>query len=89
MAVLFEKLLTGLDLNDAHNGFRVFNWKCASCIELKQKRMAHATEFKQIVASSRLKYSEYPVSIRYGLDKRGQTNMGSFQILFDLLKGAL
>ena len=88
-AILFERILTGLDLHDAHNGFRVFTWKCASCIELKQKRMAHATEFKQIVAANSLKYAEHPVSIQYNLDKRGQTDMGSFRILFDLLKAAL
>ena len=87
-AVVFERYLTGLYLQDAHNGFRVFNSRCAAHIELKLNRMAHATEFKQIVRRNRLKYEEHPVHISYSADSlaKGQRNSGSLVILRDLLK---
>jgi len=88
LAVAFEHWLTGVKLNDAHNGFRVFNSKCAALISLKNNRMAHATEFKQIVKRTNLKYGEFPVKIKYTEEtlSRGQRNTGSLIILKDLLK---
>jgi glycosyltransferase involved in cell wall biosynthesis len=87
-AVIFEKVLTGLNLNDAHNGYRVFNRKCAELIELKLNRMAHATEFKQIVKKNNLKYGEHPVQITYSNESlaKGQKNSGAFVIIRDLFK---
>lgn len=91
-ATRFERRLTGLNLSDAHNGLRCFNRKTAELMKLKQNRMAHATEFKQIVAKNKLTYGEYSVSLKYGIDKPSQSLWGCFQILFDLayvsLKGA-
>lgn len=87
-AANFERVLTRMDLNDAHNGFRAFNRKTASCLQLRQNRMAHATEFKQIIARKRLRYTELPVSIVYTKEllARGQSNANALNILKDLLK---
>jgi glycosyltransferase involved in cell wall biosynthesis len=88
LAIIFEYWITNIKLNDAHNGFRVFNLHCAKLIELKNNRMAHATEFKQIVNRKNLKYAEYPVTITYTQQSitRGQKNTGSIIILKDLLR---
>jgi hypothetical protein len=88
LATIFERKLTGLPLGDAHNGFRIFNRKCAELIDLKLNRMAHATEFKQIVSRNSLKFTEFPVSIQYSPETlaKGQANSGAVIILRDLLK---
>lgn len=88
VASLFERKLTGLKLGDAHNGFRAFNRVCSTKIDLKLNRMAHATEFKQIVSQHSLKYSDFPVSIRYSSESlaKGQKNSGALIILRDLFK---
>jgi glycosyltransferase involved in cell wall biosynthesis len=87
-AVQFERILTGLDLNDSHNGFRVFTRQCASRIDLKLNRMAHATEFKQIIRRHKSPYLERFVTIRYTKETlaKGQKNSGAFLILRDLMK---
>ncbi len=90
-ATAFERLLTGLRLNDAHNGYRAFNRKAAQALEIQQNRMAHATEIKQKVARHRLRYAEVPVRIRYTDETlaKGQRNLGSLVILKDLLNAYL
>jgi glycosyltransferase involved in cell wall biosynthesis len=90
-AAQFERILTGLDLGDAHNGFRVLNRFAAEQIELRQNRMAHATQFKQLVRKYRLKYGEVPVTIRYNTETltKGQKNSGAFIILKDLVQAYL
>lgn len=86
-AVRFERLLSGLDLSDAHNGYRAFSERTARLIDFQQNRMAHATEIKQIVRRSRLRYVEVPVTVRYSAETlgKGQRASGSLVILRDLL----
>jgi glycosyltransferase involved in cell wall biosynthesis len=90
-ARLFERVLTRLDLSDAHNGYRVFNRRFAEVLLLRQNRMAHATEVKQTVARHGLRYGEVPVIITYSDETmaKGQRNTGSFVILRDLLRAYL
>jgi polyprenyl-phospho-N-acetylgalactosaminyl synthase len=85
-AATFEKCLTGLSLSDAHNGFRFFNRTSANKIKLRQNRMAHATEFKQIVKREKLRYAECPVRIKYSSEslEKGQSNLGTLVIVKDL-----
>lgn len=90
MARLFERVVTGLSLSDAHNGYRAFNRTALEHVRIKQNRMAHATEIKQRVAHARvLKVAEVPVSIRYSQETlaKGQTSLGAVQILRDLVDG--
>lgn len=85
-AIIFERLLTGLRLADSHNGYRMFGRQCAGMIQLRQARMAHATELKQIVGKNKLSYAESPVRISYSLEslEKGQTNLNAITILKDL-----
>lgn len=87
-AIAFESVVTGVRLSDAHNGLRCFNATFAHALRLKQNRMAHATEFKQVVARARLRYAEAPVQIAYSPEslRKGQRNLGSLVILKDLAK---
>jgi polyprenyl-phospho-N-acetylgalactosaminyl synthase len=90
-ARLFERVLTGLALSDAHNGYRAFSHKGIQAVTITQSRMAHATEIKQCVARAgdALRLTEVPVTIRYTADtlQKGQSSLGALQILRDLLFG--
>src|SRR5205085_520196 len=55
-ATLFTRLSTGLPLTDTHNGLRAMTRKGASCISLRQNRMAHASELLSQIAASGLRY---------------------------------
>jgi glycosyltransferase involved in cell wall biosynthesis len=84
----FERILTGLPVSDAHNGFRAFSRRALEAIVIRQNRMAHATEIKQQVASvPSLVVVEVPVSVRYTSEtlKKGQSSIGAADILRDLI----
>ncbi len=90
VARLVERLLTGLALSDAHNGFRAFSRRALEHLAIKENRMAHATELTYRISRAQkvesLRVVEVPVSIRYTeatLDK-GQSSLGAFTILRDL-----
>lgn len=89
--ILFEKVITGLDLGDSHNGYRAFNRKVADRMDIQLNRMAHATEIKQIVAREKFNYAEVPVEIAYTAETlaKGQRNLGALVILKDLLTSYL
>jgi hypothetical protein len=87
-AQLFERVLTGLRLADAHNGLRAFSPTAIQRVPLRQNRMAHATEIKQLVArAGGLKIVEVPVTLRYSriTTGKGQRVTGAALILRDLL----
>ena len=87
-ARLFERVLTGLRLTDAHNGLRAFCPRALARIPIRQNRMAHATEIKQRVARTHgLTLVEVPVTVRYAADTsaKGQRASGAALILRDLL----
>jgi polyprenyl-phospho-N-acetylgalactosaminyl synthase len=91
LAVVFERSVTGLELRDAHNGFRAFSRRALELCQITQGRMAHATEIKQRVSAAQrlhgLRIAEVPVSIRYGSDgsRKGQSTWGAVTILKDLV----
>src|SRR5262249_38111046 len=92
MARAFERFITGLDLSDAHNGYRAFSKRAIGLMALRQNRMAHATEIKQNVAQNpSLVVRELPVEIAYTAETlhKGQSSLGAFNILRDLLYGYL
>ncbi len=72
-------------MSDVHNGFRILNKKTFSVIHIEQDRMAHATEIPALVKEHRLKYMEFPVTVKYF--EYGQNVRGGFGILKDLLLG--
>jgi len=86
-ARLFERVLTGLSVSDAHNGLRAFSRRGLEAIPIRQNRMAHATEIKQRVSEARsLVVVEVPVSVHYSEEslKKGQRAAGAADILRDL-----
>lgn len=86
-AVLFTRLTTGLKVTDAHNGFRCLTLAAAKKIEIKQNRMAHASEILDEIAKHKLKVSEMPVTITYTEYSiaKGQKISNSINILIELL----
>ena len=60
--------------------------RAASSIELRQNRMAHASEILDQIAASRLTFVECPVTIRYTDYSRakGQSGLNSVNIILDL-----
>jgi glycosyltransferase involved in cell wall biosynthesis len=87
-ASYFERVLTGINLADAHNGLRCIRSRFALKINLTQDRMAHATEFKQITKRYKASYSECAVTIDYSKEslQRGQKNIDSIRILSELFE---
>lgn len=90
-ATLFTRATTGLDVSDAHNGLRVLSASAARSIRLRQNRMAHASEILEEIGKHGLSYVEVPVHIRYTEYSmaKGQSGLGAFNILFDLLLARL
>lgn len=87
LAVLFERMRSGLKLSDAHNGLRAFNRTAATVIEIEQNRMAHASEITVQIGRHKLRYAEQPVHVLYTDYSRGkgQSLWNSVNILNDLL----
>lgn len=86
VATTFTALSTGLRLTDTHNGIRAFTRRGAAALELRQNRMAHASEILSEIARSGLRYVEVPVTIdytEYSLAK-GQRASDAIMILMDL-----
>lgn len=85
-ATWFTRLTTGLAITDTHNGLRAMTRRGASRIALRQNRMAHASEFLEAIARSRLRYVEVPVTIDYSAYSlaKGQRLSDSLSILVDL-----
>lgn len=90
-AVLFTRLTTGLEVTDTHNGLRAMTRRGASRLQIRQNRMAHASEILQQIARSRLAYVEVPVSVRYTSysKAKGQRLSNSLSIVLELVTGAL
>jgi glycosyltransferase involved in cell wall biosynthesis len=64
-AVLGTRLLSGMRLTDAHNGFRAFTRRAAQRIRISMDRMAHASELVDLIRREGFRYLEVPVEVRY------------------------
>ena len=87
LAVWVTNQSTGLRLTDAHNGLRVIRRDAAERIDLRQDRMAHATEIVTQLGRSGLPWAEHPVHLLYTDYSRakGQSLLNSVNILVDLI----
>lgn len=87
MAIGVNYLLTGVKLSDAHNGFRAFSQAAAKGIDLKENRMAHATEILWQMRENKLRVAEHPVHISYTdySRQKGQSSLNAFHIFMDLI----
>ncbi|MFX0537039.1 glycosyltransferase family 2 protein [Ornithinimicrobium sp. Y1847] len=86
-AVWITNQQTGMRLTDAHNGLRVLRRDAAEHLDLRQNRMAHATEIVLQLGRSSLPWAEHPVHILYTDYSRskGQSLMNSVNILVDTI----
>lgn len=84
-AVLMSNRLSGLNLTDAHCGFRAFRASVAPRIRMQQDRMAHASELLRKIKTSGVRVVEVPVTIRYTEHsmRKGQHGFQAVRILFD------
>ena len=65
LAVLFTRVLSGVQLSDVHNGIRVFSRRGAERLHITFNRMEHASEIIDQIAASGLRFIEVPVRITY------------------------
>jgi len=85
---IIEKVLIGINLTDAHNGYRAMSKNAIKKIKLTENRMAYASELMFEVIHNDLKYTEVPVKIKYTKEtlKKGTGSLlTGFKILFRLI----
>jgi glycosyltransferase involved in cell wall biosynthesis len=75
-----------LKLTDAHNGLRVFTRAVADELRITQNGMAHASEIATVLARSKWRVVECPVTVLYTDYSRakGQSLINGVNILFDM-----
>lgn len=83
-AALMHRFSSGIALSDVHNGLRVLSRLAAERCEITADRMAHASQFIDLVARSRLRVRQYPTTIRYTeySMSKGQHASASLRIVF-------
>jgi len=77
-----NNLITGANLTDVHNGFRVLNNNALKKIKISQSGMAHNTEIVKQLVKNNLNFAEFPVKVTY--HEYGQGIGGAFKIIKDL-----
>ena len=89
MANYFEKIFLGLNLTDSHNGLRVLNRNACKLLKTtKSAKMAHATEFANILKNNTIYLAEFPVKVYYSSKiKKSQSPLSSLNIISDLMQG--
>ncbi len=85
LARLVNRFFSGINLTDAHNGFRVLGPQALEKIRITQNRMAHATEIIEQIHTHGLRYKEIPITVTY--HEYGQKMRGGFTIIKDLIMG--
>lgn len=86
-AALYTRATTGMALTDAHNGLRVLDRGLVERVEIRQNRMAHASELVEQIGALKVRWSEYPTHIVYTdySKAKGQSLLNSVNILVELL----
>jgi glycosyltransferase involved in cell wall biosynthesis len=88
-AVALANLTSKSRMTDAHNGLRALNRKAASCLDIYQSGMAHASEIVSQLRVHGMLIREVPVQIAYTEYSmaKGQSSLNSINIVVDLLVG--
>jgi polyprenyl-phospho-N-acetylgalactosaminyl synthase len=89
LGVLFTRLVSGIRVTDTHNGLRALSRTAAEKIQIRQDRMAHASELLDEVARLKLRYTEVPTRIIYTAysQNKGQKSSAALRIVWDFLVG--
>jgi polyprenyl-phospho-N-acetylgalactosaminyl synthase len=87
VARIVNYLLTGVQLTDAHNGFRALSRNAAEKIKIRENRMAHASEILVLIRKNKLSYTERPTHIIYSeySKEKGQSPFNAINIVIDLI----
>jgi len=87
LAAFYTRLTTGMALTDAHNGLRIIDRGLLEKINLRQNRMAHASELIDQIGGNKASWAEYPTHIVYTeySKAKGQSVLNSINILVELL----
>ena len=86
-AVTYSNLSTHVRLTDAHNGLRALSRRATQTLDIRQDRMAHASEIVSQIGRAKLPWVEHPVHILYTDYSRakGQSMFNAVNIVVDLL----
>lgn len=87
LAIQFTRVTSGLHVTDTHNGLRALSRAAAQRLNIRQNRMAHASEILEKIADLKLRWVEVPNTVhytRYSIAK-GQRASGTIDILKDIL----
>jgi glycosyltransferase involved in cell wall biosynthesis len=82
---LFNRVFFGINLTDAHNGFRILNQRALALIYITQDRMAHASEIPAQAKKFGLKHIEFSVKVVYR--EYGQGLGGAMRVVRDIAVG--
>ena len=85
-AVVYTNATTKTRLTDAHNGLRAMKRAVAERLDIRQNRMAHASEIVEQIGAAGFRYTEHPVHIIYTDYSRskGQSMLNSVNILTEM-----
>lgn len=88
-AIIFTRLTGGIKLTDVHNGFRIMTYRFCGRFQFKQNRMAHASEILNYIATHKIRYIEYPVTITYTeySIQKGQRSSNALRVVMELFMG--
>ena len=88
-AVAFANATSGAHMTDVHNGLRALSRTAASCLNISQSGMAHASEIISQLREHKMAMREIPVQIHYTEYSmtKGQSSLNAINILFDLVIG--
>ncbi len=87
IAAFAERLMTGINLTDTHNGFRAINVKKFPNFVITQNRMSHASQIIDLIKHLKMRYVELPCTIRYSeySISKGQSLMNSVNIVVEYI----
>jgi polyprenyl-phospho-N-acetylgalactosaminyl synthase len=81
--IWFTRVLSRIDITDTHNGFRALSRSAASQIEIRQDRMAHASEILDQISKKKIKFVERPVTVTYtdySMSRDNNSNLNAIYI---------
>lgn len=89
LAILFTRLVSQIRVTDTHNGLRALSREAARKIQIRQDRMAHASEILDEISRLKLRFVEVPTRILYTdySKAKGQRSSAAFRIVWDFLIG--
>ncbi len=87
LGAIFTWFVSGIRVSDCQNGLRALSWRAAQAIQIKQDRMAHASEILDEIAREKLRYVEVPVKVVYTEHslKKGQRTSSAFSLAIRFL----